>query len=68
MTSAGRSHLDELKERAAPVLDRAARRGIVKARALLDRAEARLDRGGPAGEPPARPLPPAGEEDSHRRR
>lgn len=68
MASAGRSHLDDLKDRAAPVLDRAARRGIVKARALIDRAEARLDRGGPAGELPGGPLPPAGEEESYRRR
>jgi hypothetical protein len=68
MAGAGRSRLDELKERATPALDRAARRSIVKARELLDRAESRLDRGGPAADLPAGPLPPAGEEESYRRR
>jgi hypothetical protein len=41
MPSAGRSHLDELIDRARPVLDRTARRAIHGARAALDRAEAR---------------------------
>ncbi len=68
MARPGRSHLDALTDRAAPVIDRAARRGIARARALLDRAEARLDRGGPAHDLPGGPLPPAGEEESYRRR
>ena len=66
MPSAGRSHLDELIDRAKPVLDRTARRAIHGARAALDRAEARLDRDS-RGALPSGPVPPSGEEETYRR-
>ncbi len=67
MSAAPRTRLDQLKARAQPTLESAARRAISGARTVLDRAEARLDRG--RGDPklPGGPLPPAGEEDSYRR-
>jgi hypothetical protein len=68
MSSPRHSRLDELMDRAAPALDRSARRAIRGARTLLDRAEERLDaaRKGPALAPG--PLPPTGEEEAYLRR
>ena len=53
--------------RGSPTLESAARRAIAEARALLDRAEERLDRRRRRRELPGGPLPPAGEEASYRR-
>ena len=67
MSAAPRTRLDELKARAQPTLESAARRAITSARTMLDRAEERLDRGRGGPELPGGPLPPAGEEASYRR-
>ncbi|HSI30265.1 MAG TPA: hypothetical protein VK951_02940 [Miltoncostaeaceae bacterium] len=67
MSAAPRTRLDELKARAQPTLESAARRAITSARTMLDRAEEPLDRGRGGPELPGGPLPPAGEEASYRR-